>query len=705
VKNLFIFSFLWCTFVAGWSQTTLSGTITDDRGEPLPGANVFLEDTYDGATSDATGKYSFTTTETGTKKLTASFLGYESMSVEVELTGGTITQDLKLKEAFTQVNTVVISAGGFGASDDKKSVILNPLDIVTIAGANGDIFGALNYLPGTNPVGEQNGIFVRGGDNSETQTVIDELVVQKPFFSSLPDLPSRGRFNPFTFKGTFFSTGGYSAQYGQAMSSSLILGTTDLADTTSSGVNLMLAGVGGYHTKKWIRSSMAMSLNYTDVALLFLLNKQNAEWEIPPRGISGGLNYRFKNRNGGIWKFYTTYDDNHFVVKFRDSFDPQSTVRTKLHNTNFYSNASYKGLINDKWLLFAGVSGSRNSDLIRLDSNVVDNVDQLYQGKVMLVRSLKNGSSFRFGTEGQFVSLKHSYNEFNTLPLDNEIFSGSFAEVEINFSTKFAARVGGRTEYSSLIGKVNAAPRISLAYKTGKYSQASIATGKFYQTPNREFLVYGSMYYENSSHLILNWQYIKEKRTFRAEAYYKLYDNLAKIGYGIIPGVFYTNDGNGYSRGIDIFWRDQQTFKNGDYWFSYSFLDTKRNYRDFPIEAMPTFAATHTGSFVGKRFIAKLRSQVGISYILSSGRPYYNPNRPNSEYLIDRTPAYHSLNVNWAYITSFQKNFMVIFASLNNVLGRDNIFGYRYSPDGQYSTPITQTTKRAFFVGLFIAFR
>jgi len=45
------------------------------------------------------------------------------------------------------------------------------------------------------------------------------MVVQNPFYSSVPDIPSRGRFLAFLFKGTVFSSGGYSAQYGQALSS------------------------------------------------------------------------------------------------------------------------------------------------------------------------------------------------------------------------------------------------------------------------------------------------------------------------------------------------------------------------------------------------------------------------------------------------------------------------------------------------------
>ncbi|MFB0908999.1 MAG: TonB-dependent receptor plug domain-containing protein, partial [Spirosomataceae bacterium] len=88
--------------------------------------------------------------------------------------------------------------------------------------------------PGANRVGETEGLFVRGGSANETKTVIDGMIVQNPFFSNTPDVPQRGRFSPFMFKGTAFSTGGYSAQYGQALSSVLLLDTQDKIGTNSN---------------------------------------------------------------------------------------------------------------------------------------------------------------------------------------------------------------------------------------------------------------------------------------------------------------------------------------------------------------------------------------------------------------------------------------------------------------------------------------
>ena len=212
--------------------------------------------------------------------------------------------------------------------------------------------------------------------------------------------------------------------------------------------------------------------------------------------------------------------------------------------------------------------------------------------------------------------------------------------------------------------------------------------------------------YENADHYILNYQYLGDRRTFRIEFYYKDYNNLAKgtvTTYPFIdlPPVAYSNNGKGFAKGIDIFWRDSKTFQFTDYWISYSYLDTKRGYRNFPVMTSPSFASPHTFSFVFKRWFESITSYVSLTYSLAAGRPYFNPNNP--EFLGDRTPAYHNLSANLSYIINLFNNFTVVFFSIDNVLGINNVFGYRYAKDGKNSEPILTPALRSIFLGMFIS--
>lgn len=246
------------------------------------------------------------------------------------------------------------------------------------------------------------------------------------------------------------------------------------------------------------------------------------------------------------------------------------------------------------------------------------------------------------------------------------------------------------------------APRLSLAYKTGKNSQVSFAYGKFYQAPENEYLYYShDLTFENASHYIANYQFMKDKRTFRIESYDKEYRSLIKNVSG--QDNVYNNLGSGYARGVDIFWRDEKTIPNADYWISYSFLDTKRNYHDFPIAAAPDFTSKHNLSVVYKHWLKRINSMVGFTYSYSSGRPYYNPQRPDSEFNKDLTPAYNNLSVNISkMIKVFGRN-SVIYASLDNVLRENNIFGYHYLPDNLGRIPIRPSSVQSFFIGFFIS--
>ena len=145
------------------------------------------------------------------------------------------------------------------------------------------------------------------------------------------------------------------------------------------------------------------------------------------------------------------------------------------------------------------------------------------------------------------------------------------------------------------------------------------------------------MGYIKANHYIANFQYINQKKIFRLEAYYKDYKNLLNINQ---PTQMMDNRGFGYARGIDIFWRDSKTFRGFDYWLSYTYLDTKRKYLNYPTEVMPSFATPHTGHIVLKYFFERIGLFVGGSYSIASGRPYYNPNNP--EFMGDRTPAYQN---------------------------------------------------------------
>ncbi|PSR54374.1 TonB-dependent receptor [Adhaeribacter arboris] len=711
MKKLLLLPLIFAS-ATSWAQTTISGTVKDNQGKPIIGANVFLKGLYDGASADTTGHYTFKTEAKGSQILIATFIGYKQKELLLELKPGAQQLTINLAEERNELNTVVITAGAFEASDEKRATLLKPLDIATTAGATADITGALNTLPGTTKVGETGKLFVRGGDSYETKTFMDGLLVNKFYNSSVPDVAARGRFSPFMFSGTVFSSGGYSAEYGQALSSALLLTSNDLATESQTGLSLMAVGVSASETKRWKSSSLAVSADYSNLAPLFGLMKQDLNWQKAPVSVGGTTVFRYKTSKTGMLKVFGSLSQSKMVLQQPDLDQENSTLRVNLHNQNTYLNASYREILSPKWTVRSGLAFSRDQDQLGLNVNKLKTQEWQGLAKTVFTYQASEAISFKAGSEYQQKNFDQHY--FIAQPKQTiggnftDRTSAVFSEADIYLSNRLVLRPGVRAEYSSRINRTNVAPRASLAYKTGSYSQISAAFGHYYQTPENDYLKYSrNLNFENAKHYILNYQHIQENRTFRLEGFYKKYNQL--VTFQQVNTYTFSNlqnRGNGYATGIELFWRDQKTIKHGDYWISYSWLDTKRYNKFYEYAVTPTFAAKHNVAVVYKHFLPKLQTLVGATYSLASGRPYHNPNLPGFNQ--ERTPTYTDLSLNISYLTNIKKHYTILYVSCTNLLGHQNIYGYRFgnipNAAGEYqSAAIKPPAPRFAFVGLFIS--
>lgn len=688
-----------------FSQTTISGKIVDKKGKPIAGANIYIDGTYDGATTNENGQFSFAITVTGSQVLVASFLVYETFKTTIDVAN---FQDktIVLKESSNTLDAVVISAGTMETGDKARVSVLKPLDIVTTAGSAGNIIAALQTLPGTQSVGEDGRLFVRGGEANETQTFVDGIRVAQPYNATIGNVPTRGRFSPFLFSGIAFSTGGYSAEYGEALSSTLLLNTEDNPDQNKTEVSLMTVGLGLGNTQKWKKSSLSVNASYINLAPYQAAIPQNLDWNSPFQSLSGESVYRY-NFNNGILKVYAAFDSSKMDINQENINGPEK-IRVDLNNNNLYFNTSYNGRFGNGWQVVTGLSYGYSKNQIGLDLDNVNNDENAAHLKLKLKKNFSNYFKLSFG--GDYFITKFDENFIPNLGTTktngyNSNIAAVYSETDILFSKKLAAKVGLRASYNDLLEESTISPRISMAYKVAKNSQFSIAYGDFSQSPNVDYIKYSKYHQfesEKASHYILNFQYSKDNQTFRAEAYYKDYSNLVKYDtQAIAYNSVFNNKGTAYAKGLDIFWRDGKTIKNLEYWLSYSYIDTKRDYKNFPTSVTPNFVANHSLSLVTKYFITNWRSQVGFTNSFSSGRPYNNPNE--TQFMNGKTKAYNNLSFNWAYLISPQK---ILYFSVSNVLGTQNVYGYDYAknPDinGIYNRrAITPTADRFFFVGFF----
>ncbi len=704
MKTLFFIS-LFCFSSFIMAQNVVSGRVTGAKGLPVSGANVYLDGTYDGATSDEKGNFSFQTTEKGQQTLIVSALTFETFNFKIE-TEKAVAIVVKLKESVNTLDAVVITAGNLEAGDKSRVSVLKPLDIVTTAGSAGNIIAALQTLPGTQSVGEDGRLFVRGGEADETQTYVDGMRVAQPYGAATQNLPTRGRFSPFLFSGISFSTGGYSAEYGEALSSVLLLTTQDEADQNKTDLSFMTVGLGLGNTEKWKKSSLSVNTAYINLAPYTAAIPQNVSWNKPYQSLSGETVYRYHFERG-IFKVYAAFDAAQFDLN-QENVNYVDKVNVDLKNNNFYLNSVYKGNFGSNWQLTTGLSYGFSKNKIGIIYDQVQNQENATHVKIKIKKTISDRIKLSFGGDYFTTKFNEDYTPNGGFSLNDgytNSIAAAYTEGDVFFSKQLAAKIGVRMSHNELLKENSISPRASLAYKIAKNSQFAFAYGNFNQTPNATYIKYSSFHQfesEKAAHYILNFQYTKDKTTFRAETYYKKYIDLIKYDTPIVQyNSVFSNTGSGYAKGLDLFWRDGNSVKNLEYWISYSYIDTKRDYKNYTATVTPSFVATNSLSIVTKYWIDDWKSQIGFTNSFSSGRPYNNPNE--IQFMNGTTKSYNSLSFNWAYLLTTQK---ILYFSVSNILGTQNVFGYEYAntPDsnGFYKRrEIIPTADRFFFVGFF----
>ena len=181
---------------------------------------------------------------------------------------------------------------------------------------------------------------------------------------------------------------------------------------------------------------------------------------------------------------------------------------------------------------------------IGLDLDNVRNRENASHLKMKLTKKFSSRVHLTFGGDYFITDFDETYSEYNIGDYQSgfrNTIGAIFAETDIFFSKKLAAKVGLRISNNDLLGETAISPRISFAYKVAKNSQFSLAYGDFTQTPSVDYIKYAKFHQfesEKASHYIVNFQYNEAGKTFRAEAYYKDYSNLVQYD---TPSVQYNS--------------------------------------------------------------------------------------------------------------------------------------------------------------------
>ncbi len=681
----------------------ISGRVIDEQGNPVTYANIWLENSVEGTSSDNEGFFRFNSSAAGEGCLIVSMIGYHEVRLQAPIKEMHDLQIL-LREIPLNLEEVVVQAGSFilkGTSTvDRKSAV----DVATTAGSEGDLIKALTLLPGAQATGTDGRLLIRGGDSSESQTYIDDMHLLSPYGATFPNQQARSRYSPFFFSGVNFSMGGFSSEYSQSLSSVLPLYTRDEAKDSKTGVSLMNVSLGGGGTKAWEKASLSFNGDYTtmDSYINLFYPEQAKQWNKPFHSLALQKQFRYSLGEHTHFKTFFTFERSAFNREERPAFGDNREMDFKEDNLYLNSTFRTRGRSGVNW--FAGAAFSRNNRHIT-GAEIAG--DKLGEDETELHLKVKAGKRlsplFRMDV-GAESFLKQYEMDYTTpasplSPRLNHHISGIYFSGDFNLLDNLLLNTSVRGEYTSLNEDVALLPRLALSYKLNDFILSGVA-GRYQQITGKEYLIRnGALSNERNLQYLLGIYYQKDEKILRAEAYYKDYERLplrhAQLGY--------TSGGDGYSRGVDLFYNDRMFLKQWDYMVAYTFNDSRRKYLYYPTPVQPHYVTRHNAS-VSVRYsnFERLRSMISITQRYASGRPYHDPN--DVDFMSGRTPLLLTTDVSWT-ILAHKK--LIIYLSASNIFGRKNIYGYHYNStpnnEGIYERkPILLEQPQNFYVGFFL---
>ena len=698
-------------------SVALRGTVRGSDGSAIEGANIFLLETLEGALTDSAGQFALRSTHRGPATLVVRRIGYRSGQLPVSLPRPELVAITLSPDAAT-LAPITVQAGRYTAGDDRGAT-LTSLEVVTTPGAAANVNRAIQSLPGAQTVDEGTALFVRGGDYTETRVLLDGAVLMNSTQLRTPTGTFTGTVDPFLLDGIFFSSGGFSARYGNALSSIVDLRTQGRPEQSSATVSAGLAALSGSISIALPQATgIRAAANRLDLGPFFRLNDSPRRYDPPPTGHDVSAS--------ATWKYRPTAEIKLFAI------DQRNRLGVGVDEASFgglYDVAVESDLAALTWRDALGTISS----WVSLSTSHVDEREQF--GAFRLGTRLRSTQlsalaewpafpSLTVRTGGEVERIRSAFDgsiperghdvapDARTTVFESDgsgTRDGLFAEAEWRARPALLVTLGARTDRWSLTDQRTADPRLSLAWNVGAGATLTAAWGVYHQVPDPMLLdaEFGdaSLPAMRATQSILGVNLERERLTAHVELYEKQYDDLALL----TRDNEVVGSGTGRSRGADV-WLKWSAPLGVSARVAYSLVDADRTDATSGMVTRAAFDVTHSiTALLEKRWPAFITTSA--AYRHATGRPFtpvasatFDPQRsawvptygaPMSE----RLPSFHRLDLSASILRRIGPVQSVVFYSLSNVLDRENVHTYRYSPDYSQRIPVRSLFNRSHYFG------
>lgn len=677
---------------------SISGRVIDAATkEPLPGVNIVLDGSRLGAAADAQGYFMINAVPVGTYRLHARMVGYKAKilrQVQVASDQNTVLQ-IELDAVPIEMGAVTVTRAKREESAERLNPSqreLIPREVATLAGGGEDIFRAITTMPGVVARTDASAQFyVRGGTPDQNLILIDDVPVFNPYRLKALGGPI-SMFNPDVVEYVELLPGGFSAQYGDKLSSVLIARNREgnrFRNMGKAGVSLVdmrllaegpLPGSG--EEGSWLLSGRR---TYYDILLDRLADVPTGTVFPNFRDIQGKVVYDLSPEQ----KIRINYSDSREEMilteleidgegedldLFEDEefFSLSNHIDSRLASVgwmNAFSDVSLSNLtlsrFNDSWTMNFKAGDYHYSPVISMQkmeiredlTHIVSPRHTLKAGMTLSDLITDIGISMKMDSSSYYAQSPEDRRVGDGAILERDIrlqnassMTGIYLQDEWQVVPPVLSILGGfRADHSTFTQEWVYSPRLSLTYNLSHRTSLHAGWGHYYQAPNFvslferfersiEWNLFETINLETemSEHTLLGVEFHPtESYVAKLEGYYKHLDNLVvqrDSAFSYIPD----NSGNGYSYGAEIFLqkRDLPDAKLSG-WLSYSYSISMEKGEE-PYYYHRDFDQRHTLSMVGRINLYN-NMFLDIQYSYGSGFPWTPPKFDGSGHVIRNT--------------------------------------------------------------------
>jgi len=412
------------------SVKTIKGIIIDiQTNEPLPFSNISDNKEFT-ATSNSEGKFKFIIPEES-NELVFSYIGYNTKSISLDEIKDSEYLIIKLvpREILLQEVTVYASTNNLYDTLNVSALSLQSEKITKIANAMPDVLRSFQSLPSISTNNEYRAEFnVRGGNKDENLILVNNTQFYEPYHIKGYQNASVGIFNVDLIKKVNLITGGFSARYGDRLSSVANVEYREGSRESYKGAaTLSMAFAEGYIEGPFLKNGsfiFGARKSYIEY-LTELLDYGHTEIhnaEPSFYDLQGTISYNISNNS----KLNLTFIHSGDTWKYKPDSDRTTSAYSKMYNnilsnieTESFNSTQQNGDYNSTLIDLQSLNIVSNKSLLKLSLSFFENFEkENFDSKKTFSEMIYSDNNYF--TNSSTMHLYKSNNKFKSISLESE---------------------------------------------------------------------------------------------------------------------------------------------------------------------------------------------------------------------------------------------------------------------------------------------